>query len=214
MVLFRINRFSGTKWPWLMVLFRENVSGGTKSESLRTCADRLSENSNLSTGQTSILKIIRKLSQQPDCYMSTGFRIGQGMMVIGQVITAGCGNRLQLMVRQTAAEILTGGRKCIIELILGIIHLIHPENLFQTSFIEPAVVCHKREALNLRGYLLPDIRKKAPELPSAQKLNSQNMKLADHLFAQTMIPVTLPCMSSLCKPSSEVFMYISFVSPA
>ena len=146
--------------------------------------------------------------------MGTGFRIGQGMMVIGQVITAGCGNRLQLMVRQTAAEILTGGRKCIIELILGIIHLIHPENLFQTSFIEPAVVCHKREALNLRGYLLPDIRKKALEFPSAQKLNSQNMKLADHLFAQTMIPVTLPCMSSLCKPSSEVFMYISFVSPA
>ena len=214
MVLFRINRFSGTKWPWLMVLFRENVSGGTKSESLRTCADRLSENSNLSTGQTSILKIIRKLSQQPDCYMSTGLGIGQGMMVIGQVITAGCGNRLQLMVRQTAAEMVTGGRKCIIELILGIIHPVHFENLFQASFIEPAVVSHKRKSLNLRGYLFPDAQKKAPELPSAQKLNSQNMKLADHLFAQTMIPVTLPCMSSLCKPSSEVFMYISFVSPA
>ena len=110
MVLFRINRFSGTKWPWLMVLFRENVSGGTKSEFLGTCADRLSENmgyhSNLSTGQTSILKIIRKLSQQLDCNMGTGFGIGIGigMMVTSQVITAGCGNRLQLMVRQTAAE--------------------------------------------------------------------------------------------------------------
>ncbi len=170
--------------------------------------------SNLSTGQTSILKIIRKLSQQPNCYMSTGFRIGQGMMVTSQVITAGCGNRLQLIVRQTASEMITGSRKCIMELILGIIHPVHFENLFQTSFIEPAVVCHKREALNLRGYLLPDTQKKAPELPSAQKLNSQNMKLAGHLFAQTMIPVTLPCMSSLCKPSSEVFMYISFVSPA
>lgn len=44
MVLFQINRFSGTKWPWLMVLFRENVSDGTKSESLGTYADRLSEN--------------------------------------------------------------------------------------------------------------------------------------------------------------------------
>ena len=146
--------------------------------------------------------------------MGTGFRIGQGMMVIGQVITAGCGNRLQLMVRQTASEMVTGGRKCIIELILGIIHPVHFENLFQASFIEPAVVSHKRKSLNLRGYLFPDAQKKAPELPSAQKLNSQNMKLADHLFAQTMIPVTLPCMSSLCKPSSEVFMYISFVSPA
>ena len=81
--------------------------------------------------------------------MSTGLGIGQGMMVIGQVITAGCGNRLQLMVRQTAAEMLTGGRKCIIELILGIIHPVHFENLFQTSFIEPAVMRHKRNALNL-----------------------------------------------------------------
>ena len=146
--------------------------------------------------------------------MGTGFGIGQGMMVTSQVITAGCGNRLQLMVRQTAAEMLTGGRKCIMELILGIIHPVHFENLFQTSFIEPVVVSHKRKSFNLRGYLLPDTQKKAPEFPSAQKLNSQIMKLADHLFAQTMIPVTLPCMSSLCKPSSEVFMYISFVSPA
>ena len=88
--------------------------------------------------------------------MGTGFRIGQGMMVIGQVITAGYGNRLQLMVRQTAAEMVTGGRKCIIELILGIIHPVHFENLFQTSFIEPAVMRHKRKALNPRGYLLPD----------------------------------------------------------
>lgn len=165
MVLFRINRFSGTKWPWLMVLFRENVSGGTKSESLGTYADRLSENSNLSTGQTSILKIIRKLSQQPDCYMSTGLGIGQGMMVIGQVITTGCGNRLQLMVRQTAPEMLTGGRKCIIELILGIIHPVHFESLFQTSFIESAVVSHKRKALNLWGYLFPDTKKKHRNYP-------------------------------------------------
>lgn len=91
--------------------------------------------------------------------MGAGLSIGQGMMVIGQVITAGCGNRLQLMVRQTAAEMITGGRKGIMELILRIIHLIHPENLSQTSFIEPAVVCHERKALNLRSYLLPDIRK-------------------------------------------------------
>jgi hypothetical protein len=32
--------------------------------------------------------------------MGTGFGIGQGMMVTSQVITTGCGNRLQLMVRQ------------------------------------------------------------------------------------------------------------------
>jgi hypothetical protein len=38
--------------------------------------------------------------------MGTCFCIGQSMMVIGQVITAGCGNRLQLMVRQTVAGVI------------------------------------------------------------------------------------------------------------
>ena len=102
--------------------------------------------------------------------MSAGFRIGQGMMVIGQVITAGCGNHLQLMVRQTAAEMLTGGRKCIMELILGIIHPVQPECRFQTSFIEPAVMRHKRKSLNLRGYLLPDIHKKSTGITRCPKI--------------------------------------------
>ena len=105
------------------------------------------------------------LSQQLDCNMGTGFGIGQGMMVIGQVITAGCGNCLQLMVRQTAAEMFARGRKGIMELIFRIIHPIHSENLFQTPFIEPAVVSHKRKALNLRGYLFPDTQKKHWNFP-------------------------------------------------
>ena len=72
--------------------------------------------------------------QQLDCNMGTGLGIGQGMMVIGQVITAGCGNRLQLMVRQTAAEMPTGCRKGIIELILRIIHPVHFENLIDAAY--------------------------------------------------------------------------------
>ena len=72
--------------------------------------------------------------QQLDCNMGTGFGIGQGMMVIGKVITAGCGNRLQLMVRQTAAEMLTGCRKGNIELILRIIHPVHFENLIDAAY--------------------------------------------------------------------------------
>ena len=126
--------------------------------------------SNMSTGQTSILKNIRKLSQQLDCNMGAGFGIGQGMMVTSQVITAGCGNRLQLMVRQTAAEMVTGGRKCIMELILGIIHPVHFENLFQTSFIEPAIMSHKRKSLNLRGYLFPATHKKSTGITRCPKI--------------------------------------------
>ena len=102
--------------------------------------------------------------------MSTGLGIGQGMMVIGQVITAGCGNRLQLMVRQTAPEMLTGSRKGIIELILRIIHPVHFENLFQTSFIELAVMRHKRESLNLRGYLFPATHKKSIGITQCPKI--------------------------------------------
>ena len=111
------------------------------------------------------MSCLGRLSQQHDRNMGTGLGIGQGMMVTGQVITAGCGNRLQLMVRQTAAEMVTGGRKGIMELIFRIIHPIHPECRFQASFIEPAVVCHKREALNLRGYLFPDTQKKHRNYP-------------------------------------------------
>lgn len=42
MVLFQINRFSGTKWPRMMVLYRENVSGGTKTRQNTKQADNLS----------------------------------------------------------------------------------------------------------------------------------------------------------------------------
>ena len=74
------------------------------------------------------------------------------------------------MVRQTAAEMVTGGRKCIMELILGIIHLIHPENRSQASFIEPAVVRHKRKSFNLRGYLFP----KSTGIPQCPKVELTN----------------------------------------
>ena len=40
--------------------------------------------------------------------MGTGFRVGQGMVVGGQVIAAGGRHGLQLVVRQSASVMLTG----------------------------------------------------------------------------------------------------------
>ena len=42
--------------------------------------------------------------------MGTGLCVGEGVVVIGQIIAAGRCNRLQLVIRQTVAKMLTGGR--------------------------------------------------------------------------------------------------------
>ena len=44
------------------------------------------------------------------------------------------------------------------EHIVRIIHLVNLKNSLQASLIKAGVVCHQWQALNLRCYLLPDIR--------------------------------------------------------
>ena len=91
--------------------------------------------------------------------MGTCLGIGEGMVVIGQVIAAGSCDRLQLVIRQTAAVMLAGCGQGIIELIVRVIHLIYSENFFQASFIELAIMGNEGKALNHRGDSLPDIWK-------------------------------------------------------
>ena len=50
--------------------------------------------------------------------MGTGLSVGKCVMVIGQVIAACRCHCLQLVVRQTVAEVFTGGRKGIVEIII------------------------------------------------------------------------------------------------
>ena len=52
-----------------------------------------------------------------------------------------------------------GSCEGVVKLIVRIVHLIYPEHLFQASFVEGAIVGHKRQPINHRGYLLPHIRK-------------------------------------------------------
>lgn len=69
-----------------------------------------------------------------------------------QVVSAEGGHGVQLVVlcpRKSA----TGGPQRIIEIIVGIVHLVDPEGSFQAVLVERLVVGHEGESLNQRGYL-------------------------------------------------------------
>ena len=78
-------------------------------------------------------------------------------MVVHEVISAGCCDGLQLMVRKLAAEMLPGSRQGVVELVVGVVHPIYLEDCLETSFVETGVVRNEGEALDERFNLLPDI---------------------------------------------------------
>ena len=65
-------------------------------------------------------------------------------MVVHEVIAAGCGDGLELMVGETAAEVSAGSSEGVVELIVGIVHLIHPEDSLEAAFVETGVMSHQR----------------------------------------------------------------------
>ena len=87
--------------------------------------------------------------------MRTGLRIGKGVVVIGEVIAAGRSYGMQLVVGQAMAEMTAGCCQRIEKHIIRVVHLIHPEHLFQAAFIETAVMRNERKPFNHRGDLLP-----------------------------------------------------------
>lgn len=87
--------------------------------------------------------------------MRTGLRVGQGVVVIDEVIAAGRSYGMQLVVGQAVTEMTARCCQRIEKHIIRVVHLIHPEHLFQAAFIETAVMRHERQALNHRGDLLP-----------------------------------------------------------
>ena len=78
-------------------------------------------------------------------------------MVVHEVISAGCCDGLELMVGEPAAEVTSGSREGVVELIFGVVHLIYLEDSLETSFIETGVVRNEGEALDERFNLLPDV---------------------------------------------------------
>ena len=90
--------------------------------------------------------------------MRTRFRIREGVMVVFQVIPAGGRHCLKLVVRQGAVVVSPGRPQGIMKLIIGVVHLIDPEDSLEAALVEGTVVSDQREPLNLRGNLFPDIR--------------------------------------------------------
>ena len=86
-----------------------------------------------------------------------GFCVGQGVMVVAEVVAAGGGHRLQLMVGESAAEVPSGGAQGVVEDVVGVVHLIDAEHRFEAAFVEPGVVCNEGESFYQRGDLLPHI---------------------------------------------------------
>lgn len=76
-------------------------------------------------------------------------------MMPGKVVAAGRGHGMQLVVRKAAAEMTPGGRQRVHELIIGIIHPVHPEHFAQAPLVESGIVSNQRQPFDQRLDLLP-----------------------------------------------------------
>ena len=74
------------------------------------------------------------------CNPSASFGIGQGVMVVDQVIATGCRHGMQLVVGQPLSEVFARSAAGAVELIVGVIHLVAAHHGFQATLIERAIV--------------------------------------------------------------------------
>ena len=65
------------------------------------------------------------------------------MVMVLQVVATGSSYGLQLVIGQGMAELPTGCSQGIVEAIVRIVHLIHLEYGFQTTFVKAGIVSHK-----------------------------------------------------------------------
>ena len=79
------------------------------------------------------------------------------MMMARQVVPAGGGYCLQLMIRKAASEMPTGCGQCVVKNIVRIVHLINPVNGFEATFIKPGIMRHQRVILQQWMDLFPDL---------------------------------------------------------
>ena len=88
-----------------------------------------------------------------------GLGVGEGVVVVGEVVAAGRGDGLELVVGEPPSIVTPGGGQRIVEFIVRIVHPVHAEHLLETAFVEGAVVGDEGEPLDQRFDLLPDIGK-------------------------------------------------------
>ena len=97
------------------------------------------------------------LSQDFHGYGRTCLRICKRVVVHGEVIAAPRRDSMQLMVRQFPAEDPAGCFAGTEELIVRIVHPVHPEHRLQAAFVKHAVVRHQRKPFDKRLCLGPYI---------------------------------------------------------
>ena len=96
----------------------------------------------------------QKLHRDP----GAGFGVGEGVVVPGEIVAAGGGDGLELVVGQAHPEVAAGSRQRVEERIFRIIHAIGPEHGAQASFVEAAVVRDERKPFDEGRDLLPHLR--------------------------------------------------------
>ena len=94
------------------------------------------------------------LLQYFPCNAGTGFGIGEGVMMVLQLIATGGSNGVELMIRQMG-KLASGRAQGVEKLIFGIVHLIDTEGCTETSFVEGLVVGNKGKPLDEWFYLCP-----------------------------------------------------------
>ena len=90
--------------------------------------------------------------------MGTCLGIGEGIVVVEQVVTTISGHRLQLVVGQLLEQ-PPGRHAGTIEFIVGVIHLIAAEDGPQAALVKGLVVGHKGQALDEWFNLSPHVGK-------------------------------------------------------
>ena len=88
------------------------------------------------------------------CYPGASLCVGEGVVVMLQVVAAGGGNGVELVVGQMG-EAATGGDASAVELVVGVVHLVATEDGFQATLVEGFVVGHEGQTLDERFYLRP-----------------------------------------------------------
>ena len=109
---------------------------------------------------------------------STGFSIGQGMVVVLKVVaTASCD---EVEGVRAFGPHLSGARKSAIERVVGIVHLIAAEHGFQATFIEGFVVRHKWQPLYAGRNL-------GPHLGEERRVLRVDLRETMHLRAEVVV---------------------------
>ena len=90
--------------------------------------------------------------------IGAGLRVGESVMMAGEVVAAQGGNGLQLMVGRMG-ENPSGDAQRVIKHVAGIVHPVTPHHGLQASRIERGIVGHKRQSLDERRNVGPYIGK-------------------------------------------------------